>query len=355
MSATHDADIIVNLLLGPPPSATPGYRLLYIAALADNSLNGEDFLAFGTVGEVDDAESAGYISAATASALKTVLAQQPKPDLVYCGAVDLVGTETYPDALSRLEGILGDQFFFVSSDTTTAAIHVALSLACEQSTRRVYIFQDDDGDWLTSGLPGDYSALEGREQTLVIYYDDSDRHDMAYGGCLSGVDPTVLSGSPTRQLRAVGGLDNPITLGQRANIFANNCNVGLPFGTASVFLKNGRNCNNRPINEIVTREYLTREIVRRVAQQNLRLQPAPWPLNLSGRALLQSLLESLAQDAIEAGHINPGQVIIDVKEITPTDINDKRIRADFTAQVGSAVVRWNIGGTLDTLPVITEE
>lgn len=356
MGVTHDLAISVSLALGPAAAPSPGYRLLLIVPLATNSLDGEDFLTVGSVADVAAAQTAGFISAATAGRLNVALAQQPTPDLVYVGAVDLVSLETYPQAFDRLAALLGDQFFYVAIDDRTAAIQVAVSAAVQTNGRALFVFLSDDGDWRTSGLPSAYSAIAGRELTVPIYADDDAwLDDVAYAGALAGVDPTQLSGSPARQLRGLTATNvSVLTAAQRAFVLAN-ANVALPIGSATHFLANGRNANSRAVNEIVTREYLTREITRRVAAQVLALQPAPWPLSATGQAYLRSLLSSLAQEAIAAGHIVDGQVVITTPAITTEDRNLGRLRATFTAQVGTAVVTWQISGTLDREPVVTTE
>lgn len=355
MTASHNDDISVLIGLGPPPSATAAYRLLILVPLAANGLDGADFMAFASIADAAAAEDAGDISAATLDRVTVALSQSPRPDLVYVGAVDLAGSETYPGALSRLEELIGDLFFGVCIESRDAAIVLAVSAAVEATGRRLFASVDDSADWLAGSVPAALSAAEGREYTAIVYHDEAAAHpDVAWLARLLATDPSLKSARGPGQMAGVPVLDTMISRAQRVALIEAGANVGMGFSTATNYLSPAQNLARRSVSEIVTLEWVRREIPSRIGARSLALAPGKWPVNAEGQSQLEDILRALAAQGEAVGHFDPGQTIVNALPITAEDRDLARLRAEFIATVQGHAIRFVIDGTLDRQPVIVE-
>lgn len=355
--ATHDADIQIDVTLGAPPSSSPGYRLLILVPLATNSLDGDEFRAYATAAQATADATASEIATSTRDRIIVALAQRPAPDLVYVASVDLAGgsPETYPQALARMEESLGDNFFGVCIESRDAAVIAAVGAAVETADSRIFAFVTDTADFLAGNLPAALSSIDGADRSFAVYHDAATAYpDVAFFARVLATDPQVLSARGPGQLRSVAALDTAITEAQRL-LLTTLASVGLPYGPLANWLSPGISLSGRPVHELITLEWTRREMKRRIINQSITRAPAKWPVSGVGVALLQTVLGTVAEDGIAAGHFAPGQVEYTVSPPSDEDRNLGRLRGTFNAQVLPHAIKFVVGGLLDRNPIIVEE
>jgi len=334
MSATHDSDIKITILLAPPAGSKKGFGLtIYLVDKASNTLNGQRTMSFGDVEEINTAQTAGYISAAVASALKVAFKQQNTPDAVLAGNVDLIVPETYKDALvacledrSDFYGVTADLF----GDTDDAKI---VELGNDIEARELlFAFQsgaaallsDTDPDNPTEGL----SSLDGNERSIVCYH-DTNSAPMALGFLTRNLafSPDERSNPWYAWIRGVDKYASQITSGQRTQALADHVNVGLEFGPSDFFVKPGHNLAGRPIYMIVTRDWFKARLQEWVSEKVVEYSERgeKIPVSLRGQRILAGVVKKVFAQGIRNGHFKPDQTRIIYPQITKQNLDDEEI------------------------------
>mgnify|MGYP003346289407 CR=1 FL=1 len=113
LNGTFNPDVVTSISLGSLAPTTDAIgRCLLIVPKATNGLNSQRTASYLTYAEALAAKTAGYISAATLKGIGVVFSQLNVPAQgVLVGNVDLVGSETYAEALLAI--IAEDPDFFL--------------------------------------------------------------------------------------------------------------------------------------------------------------------------------------------------------------------------------------------------
>lgn len=352
----HNPNIEINISLSAPPGAEPNFQIpILFVPLATNSLDGDVVRSYGSVTDIADDLTASYISATTAAQLTAMFQQlRPSPEIVKAASVDLVGSVTYGTALAAARAV-DPEFYFVAIQPRTQAEIVLMSNAVEAEKKSLFMFQDDDGDWLTSGVPATIAPIIANERTSGVYHDE-DTEPLAEAAIAMGMgfSPDEKSAPFTMTITGVDSYTAALTAGQRAFALANNINVMGEFGSVETWLDKGTNLQGREIRHLVTRDWLDFRIRQRVSDMIITRSNRGdvLPVTREGQVLVMSILSSLIDEGVAAGHFKLDQFVPIFPTITPTDISNRRVRVtgNATLLVGGRLVTYTIN--LDTADVI---
>lgn len=266
MPADHSSIISFTTTLSPNPPGRAGFgKVLLIVPKASNSLNSGTTLEFASYAEAQAAQTAGYISSATLARMLVAFSQSPRPAAVKVGNVDLVGSETYAAAFTRILGVTND-FYGVCIDDRTDTIIDAVSDAVEADGTKQFFFVDEDTSWLDSGVPSGFSGLVAYLRTSGIWHDVSTAYpDIALACGRLAFDPDERSVDWKQQLVGVANISTALTAAQRGFILSNKINVGLPFGSQTNFLFSGQSISGRAIYEVLSADWFRARVQEDVA------------------------------------------------------------------------------------------
>ncbi len=358
MPTTHEpTTVVVNVFLAALPPARQGFGVpLLIVTTTGNGLGGATVKAYANAQEVATSLAASEITAKTADFLTTAFAQQPRVSSILVTAAALNGYEL-AYAAARVEN---DSFYGVAVDTTVAADLEEVSAAVETDGEKLFIATSNDADWLTSGVPAAFSTFAGRERTAVVFHNVADEPvSLAWLASRTVFDPDVQSAPWTGRVREMAVLNPAITQSQLTFALANEANVGLPFGTAPFYVKNGENISGRPIYEILSADWykarVSEDLIAARLQFTDRGEKIPVGVvgqtNSAGQVVVESILRSRAEQGEDTGHFAPDQTRVTMQAITQDDIDNRRIRADVEAQVGVDTILFQINLYESTTPL----
>ncbi len=339
MPANHLDNIQITIILGAVPSSQIGFHPLLMVdeGAGANTLNGARVVSYTELAGATADETAGFIEAATLEAVRVAFAQRPPPKTVKVGRVDTVGAESYPDAFALIKAADPD-FYGVAMDDRTDAIILLMSAAIEaESPGKIMVFQSDDADWLTSGLPAALTALDTRERSIVAFHtSDVQWADWGWTANRLAFNPDERSVPWDAEVKEVLALSPLPTDAQKAFLDTNNANHGLPYGTANYFVDPGTNQNTRPIYEVMTADWYEIRLQARIADLKVAASARgeKIPIDASGQALILAEINAQFNIGVAAGHFVDGQTVAVAEDITAADITAQRLR--FTGQVQSA-------------------
>lgn len=344
MGATHDTNINVQIVLDAAAPAQAGFGIaMLVAEVAGYDAQTDPrTLSFTSSADVATALDAGEVSSTAAAILNAALAQQPRPATVKLGRKEEL--ESYTDALTAIEAE-DPTWYGVAIESRLAADIVAVAQWVE-TRPRLFIAQSSDTDWLTSGVPAGFTALEVLERTALIFHTtDTEGADFAWLANRLAFDPDTFSAPWDTRIFGVQSYDSNITAGQREAAFANNANLMLPYGPVQTFVDPGINVGNRPIYELITRDWFQLRLEQKIAQAkiNASARGTKIPLGQQGISILRPLVESQFSEGVAAGHFVDGQTEVTFFEPTQADIDLQRIRATGRAQlaVGARIFDFN--------------
>lgn len=330
--SSHDDKISISITLSSLPAARQGFgNVLLLVDQATNTLNGVRMATYRTVTEATAAQTAGYISAATLSIITVMLAQRgggQSPARVKVGRVNTAGSESW--AAAYLACIAHDSDFYgvvLGVHTDTEILAVAAQV--ETTGEHIVGVQSADADWLTSGLPEDLEALAAYERT-VIYYHDTATAYLAAGHMISRLmfDPDVQSAGWQGQVRGVAALATALTDAQKANARENFANLGLPFGTATMFVDPGWSATGRPVYEVVSADWLRARVREDLAALVIAHadRGEKIVLDASGQAKILAVIQARLEQGERVGHFIAGQTSVVAESISAADITNQRLR-----------------------------
>ena len=357
MTASHNANITISLSLDPAPLSRAGFgNVLLLVALATNSLDGERVVTYSKSKDAEDANTAGLISAATLKAVQTAFSQRPKPAKIKVAYADLVGGETYPQALTAVQSV-DDDFYGIACDARTDAEIVALASAVEAKPKLLAV-QSDEADLLTTGLPAALSSLAGKERTIVCYHtDDAEWMDVGLLANRLVYSPDTRSAPWDAPLKGVNAYSGQITSGQRDAALGNNVNLGLPYGGENFFVDAGVNAAGRAVYEIVTADWFETRLRERVAVEKVRhaARGEKIPISRVGQAKILAIVEALFEEGVAAGHFEANQTSITALTLTQDDLDLGRLRFEGSAQIAGSARLFEFGLNFSRQPVNVEE
>lgn len=356
---THDKNIQITILLDAPPSGVSGFIPLIVGAEDDGTtLNGDVVRSYSDADAVDADETAGYLSAYVANAVRRGFSQSPRPAVIKVGRKATLDAD-YTQALNTI-AVNDDDFYGVCIDSRLAADQVDAAEWAE-ARDKIFVFQSSDSDWLTAGIPADYSDIEDFENSAVLYHDtDARSEDFSWLCNRLAFDPDETSAPWDAPLNASVGYIAALSTSEVAAAEANNANLLLPFGPSNTYVANegvGVNLAGRQISEIVTKHWFTRRLRERVAQEKVTLsgRGQKIPVSIEGIGIIQPLVDALLSQGVNAGHFVAGQVRSDFPLPTDADRNASRLRGGGSAQLAVSAGLFVFTFVFSRQPVVEAE
>ncbi len=354
MSATHNPTVITNLFFTPSPVARASFgTMLRLVPLADNPLGGSgstEVLSIGSLSEATASATAGDISAATLATIQAIYQQSRVPSRVKVASVDLVGGQTYAEAIEAADAIDSD-FYGVTMDSRDATEQVAVSQAVE-ALNRLFIMQSSDADWLTADIPAAYAAIENFERTAVVYHDtDTVPCEAAWMAKRLTFDPDVRASAWMSTLNGIASLAAGLTTAQADFGIQNEATLPLPKGGFPIHMSRGNNLASRQIHQVIGADWFRARVNERLTDMMLTLDERGLfiPMAIAGQQLVLNHLTEQLRLGVEFGHFSRGQVAAAALDISSEDRALKRLRFKVDAKSNGAAVIVATDATMHTL------
>ncbi len=349
--STHNDRIDITVNLATLFNGAASFDVLYIAT--DATLDGSDVVTYSSIAEVTAAEDAGQISAQASSDLQAMFSQtRNRLSRIKVATWDKAGADTLVDALN--DAIAEDSdFFYITTESRVPSEIVLLSADVETKagagSKFFLVVQDDDADWLTSGIPTAWASVEDNEWTAHIYHDD-DTEPAAACWLANRASFDVDTDSPpwNSPVYNVADLTSKITQAEKAFIRANSSNVGLPFGTAfDFYVDPGQNLNVRSASQLVTNAWYETRIREALADliANLSNEGEKLAVSRTGQEQTLAVLNSVFGKGVKAGHFEPltgDTTAWDAETITAADQTARRLRFSGRAQTSEGVIQMTL-------------
>jgi hypothetical protein len=291
-----------------------------------------------------------------------MFSQLNPPDTILIGQVDLTSGSETPEAALDAVIAAGAQFYGVLYESRTVARQISLATDVEakadSGTYLLLGLQDDDADWLTTGIPAAWSAVSGFERTVMYYHDDngadasSDRLDAASFADRLSWDPDDTSAGWNATVSGVDALATALSQTQKAFARANYANTALPMGTrTSSYVDPGKTLAGRPADHVVSADWLRARVAEAVADLITETSERGTKLTVDaqGQSLVGKEIEKVFIQGVEAGHFLAYQIT--PLEITSADITAQRVRFNGSAQLASGIRQVQINLFFDTDPI----
>jgi len=338
--ASHDDRIDITINLATLSTGAQGFYPLLLGT--NITLDGDRVRSYSTVSAAVTDFDAGFLDAWVLAAIREILGQPTRPDVVRVGRHDLAGGETIAQALDACQAVTTD-FYLIMLESRTPADHVSLDgwIQAEETDGNTYLglVQDDSADWLTAGVPAAYSTVEDSERLAVVYYGtDAAPRAEGWGGNRIGWDPDEVSvpwNAPVREV-SYAFTATAITQAQKEFLRGNNANVLLPLGTKHpAYADPGLVLSSRPIDQIITADWFQVRLREALADLlgDLGAAGQKLGLNADGQNRIAGTFNAVALRGVTAGHFEAGQVLITPEAITTADRTAGRMRFTSGAQV----------------------
>jgi len=358
--STHDDLIDISITLAQPVSGGASFTTL--AIIVDGTTPGGGRSAeYANPEEVAADVALTNLNAIAQEIADVAFAQNNPPEKIIFIGVDTTAPETYVDALD--DAIAGGVDFYglgVDSRTPAEIIAVATDIENKADSGIFYLFafQDDDSDWLTTGIPAAYSAIADFERTVCCYHDDnandatSDRLDIALMAERLSIDPDVRSAGWNTPVTSVDALTTPFTATQKTYARENNANAALPLGTrTSTFVDPGKNLNSRSVDQIVSADWLrarmgeaVADLITENAERGIKI-----PVSTSGQAQVGNVIDAVFKAGVAQHHFLAYKLT--PLAVTSADISAQRVRFDGEAQFETGLRQVQIGLYFGTDPI----
>lgn len=345
--STHDDLIDINITLAALVSGTA--TLTTILVLQDDvTPGGGRYASYANPTEVAADVTAGNLDAISQAIADKMFAQANPPASILFGQVDLTsGSETAAAALDAVIAA-GAQFYGVLYASRTVARQAALAVDIEaKASSGTYLLlglQNDDADWLTTGIPSAWSSVSGFERTVMYYHDDngadasSDRLEACAFADRLSYDPDETSAGWNATVTQVDALTTSLTQTQKAFARANYANTALPLGTrTTTFVDPGKNLAGRSVDHIVSADWLRARAAEAVADlmTSVSERGSKITVDTQGQTLIGNVIEGVFIQGVEAGHFLDYNLT--PLAITAADITAQRVRFDGQAQLAVGV------------------
>lgn len=252
------------------------------------------------------------------------------------GGTDAVPVETYATALPL---IIADDpdFYGVCMTSRVQADVAAVALYVESASKKMRLaYQDDDADWLTSGVPAGLSAMEDYDRSIGYWHTtDSVWMDVATLVNRLIFDPDEKSAPwHGHSVRGVAAYTTPPTAAQRLLAIANNINLGLPYGGQDFVIDPGVAMSGRPADEITSADWFSTRLQERTSALVVEHADRGEKINVdkTGQEKILALIDGLLSAGVAAGHFVAGQVEAVAEAITSSDLTARQLRFTVRAQ-----------------------
>jgi hypothetical protein len=348
-------DVVVRLAAAPLTRAGFG-TLNILVPQATNSLNGVRYAIYGSLSEATAAQTAGYISADTLDIL-TACFSQPGVRRVMLTRANLVGGETYPQALAAVITAAGSEFYGVSVAVLTDQINEDLGAAIEASDKPMIFFaQSASADLLTSGFPAGLADLDGLERTAIVYHDDTDVADApaaaAWAANRLSFNLDVQAPGFTADLKTIPAYATALTTAQADFVVANKSNLVRPFYSAPSFLWPAQSASGRGIGDRISGDWLGIRLGEDLGalMLNLAALGRKIPLTPEGQAQVAAVIEQRLQKGVSAGHLAPGQYLVSYDD-DDIDTDTRTLSFAVNAQLAGEAVAFAVTIDLQNTPI----
>lgn len=359
--STHDDLISITVTLAALASGRASFTRL--AVIVDTATpGGGRFATYTSSAEVAADVVAGNLNAIAQEIADVAFAQTARrpADIMFIG-VDTGAAETYVQALdAAIAG--GADFYGLAIDSRTDADIIAVSNDIESKaasgTFLLFFAQDDDADWLTTGIPAAFSTIEGNERTVMYYHDDnandatSARLEVAHAAARLAWDPDEKSAGWNATVEDVADLSTALTSTQKGFARANYANTALPFGTTTdTYVDPGKTLGGRPVDYIVSADWLRARVQEDVADVLVAAanKGTKIPVSVTGQSIIGGTMEKRFQQGVANGHFNEYELT--PLEITNTDISNQRVRFDAETVWTTGIRQVTIAAYFQTDPL----
>lgn len=356
--STHDDLIDIDITLSQPAGGTASFSRILIL-VDDVTPSGALYAEYASTTEVT--ADIANLNATCQAIAADMFGQINPPDVILFGGVDLTGTQSAAAALDLIIAA-GADFYGVCYANRTPARQIVLATDIEDKadTGVFYLLglQDDDVDWKTSGIPAAWAAVAGYERTVMYFHDDNDADatsdylDCAHFADRLSADADETSAGWNSTVSAVDPLTTKLTATQKGFLRANFANVALPLGTrTSTFVDPGKNLAGRPVDHIVSVDWLRARTAETVADLVTIMSERQEKLtcDAQGQALIGGRIEGVLILGVNSRHFL-GYVLTPVA-ITSADISAQRVRFTCEVQLATGVRTVGINIFAGTDPV----
>jgi hypothetical protein len=272
--------------------------------------------------------------------------------------------ETYEDGLDACI-VAGAQFYGIVTDLRDAADEAAqeaLALHVETALESSYLLclAVNNADWLTTGLPTGLLDILDYRRTLVIWHDDLlEWQDVAYMVNRLAADPDFVSAPWDAELQAVGPNTAVLTTAQKDFLYnetngGNRANFGLEYGPAAYFVDPGVNMEDRPIYEMVTRDWFEARLQEGIAALKVRESARFRKITVDsvGQGKVLSVIEALLKQAQEGDspHLIASRAV--AEDITQADRDGQRLRFTVQGQIAVSARRFTFNVYFSRQPLV---
>lgn len=297
-----------NINLAEPSLTPEGFGLLTMLVDQDQG-TGNDlgaatprYVELTTLAAAQALQTAGYITAEVLALITPVFNNSmPRSSRgIRLVRVDTAaGTpETYSDAYTIYAGLGLSNVWAILMDSRTPATQVALAATVEAAGEHVLFVQDNDGDWLTSGVPSAFSATTSYERFVHIYHDtDTEPLDVAWVAASTAWDVDVASVGWDRIVYGVAAYATDPTTAEGTFALANNTNLIGAYGSSNFVVKKGMNIKGQQIKALLTRDVFRARLNEDV--QNFVLDRTQRGLTVPANSVGADMLVALAEARLE--------------------------------------------------------
>jgi hypothetical protein len=354
---THDDLIDIPITLGAVSSGRASLTTILLL-VADVEPGGGTIATYASLAEVvEDTANLNAIAIAMATA---IFAQPRKVEsIIIQGVAVIASSQTYVQALDAAIAS-GADFYCVVADTRTPATQILIATDIETKAasdiKLLFVTQDDDADWLTTGIPSAWSAVDGYERTVIVYNDDndndsgSDRDDCRLVGNRLAWSPDETSVGWTCNLTGGDNASTITTAAKKGFARANFANLALPLGTtATRWVDPGKNQAGRPVDHIISADWLWVRLREAVADAMTAASARGTKLaaDLEGQGILLNVITAVFELGVDAHHFPATDTTqppyrVTPEAITSADITAQRVRFTAEAQFSTGVRQVSI-------------
>lgn len=342
--STHDDLIDIDITLASLASGQASFSTILMLC-ANVTPGNTTHATYNNYAEV--VADIGELNTTVQEMARIAFAQANPPSSIIIRGVDVAGAQTYVQALDAAIAS-GLDFYGVIADVRTPATQILLATDIENKassgTYLLFITQDDDADWKTTGLPAAWAAVADYERTVICYHDDNDADatsdylDVALAADRLSWDADETSVGWTCAVAEVDALTTPVTSTQKGFLRTNAANVALPMGTLTdTYVDPGQNLASRPIDHIVSADWLRARISEAVADLlvSTAARGVKITVDVQGQTQVANVIEGVFLKGLRAGHILAYELT--PVTITAADITAQRVRFTGEAQFSTGI------------------
>ena len=310
LPAGHDYRFSITLNLAALAVTAQSFNVGFFDK--DETLNSQTYIEYTAVSAATADEAAGYISPLALAFVTAAFAQTPKrPQKVVVMPWDDAGGDAIGDAIDNGIAAAADFYVFGVSDrlpATNALVAAKLATLASAGTKLLAILQDDDGTWLTAGVPTAYASLTTaqQERTAVVYCDtDAKPAAEALAAKKLCESPDTRSAPWTGPVQgSIANASTPTTA-QIQLAVANYCNVIAPQGTIYTQVNDpGVNLAGRHLKQVVSADWYEVRLREALADAKTTLENKGRfiPVNTDGLEVIKGIITDVWLRGVDAGH-----------------------------------------------------